>query len=165
MIYIHNKYGFGKDADELYEIFDEIVTRYYKEQVELKRGTRELLEYLSSNGVKMSVATASPMKWVNIALDNCDIRKYFKEILTCEEVGKNKAFPDVFLEAARRMGTSVEGTYVFEDSLTALKTAKKAGFPTVGIYDENNYGAEEAEKIVSAYIGKDASLADAIEKI
>ena len=163
MIFIHAKYGFGKDPDDLYAFFDDIVSDFYRNDVVTKKGTIELLETLKANGVKLGVATASPMPWVNIALDRCDLRKYFSVILSCEEVGKNKAFPDVFIEAARRMGATVSDTVIFEDSLVAIKTAKKSGFFTVGIYDENNYGAKEAEEISDIYIGNGASLCDALE--
>ena len=165
MVYVHAKFGFAKDADELYAIFFDIVTDFYKTKVVPKAGTIKLLDELKANGVHLAVATASPMEWVNIALDNCDLRKYFSVILSCEEVGKNKAFPDVFIETARRLGAEVSETAVFEDSLTALKTAKSAGFHTVGIYDENNYGADEARVLADYYVDGGEPLAKALNVI
>ena len=50
----------------------------------------------------------------------------------------SKDKPDVFLEAARRLGAKPEETAVFEDSLVASTSAKSAGFYVVGIYDENS---------------------------
>lgn len=165
MIYVHAKFGFGKDADDLYAIFFEIVSDFYRTKVVPKAGTIELLETLKAGGVRLAIATASPMEWVNIALDNCNLRKYFSVVLSCEEVGKNKAFPDVFIETAKRLGAEVSETAVFEDSLTALKTAKGAGFHTVGIYDENNYGADEARVLADYYIDDGEPLTKALNVV
>ncbi len=52
----------------------------------------------------------------------------------------------------------MEDTVVFEDSLLAIQTASKAGFPTVGICDPNNFGHEEMQKLATAYIGEGETL-------
>ena len=49
----------------------------------------------------------------------------------------------MFLYALKEMGTKKEKTYVFEDALYALKTAREAGFPTVGVYDLSAEGQRE----------------------
>ena len=51
----------------------------------------------------------------------------------------------IYQEVAKFLGTELEETYVFEDVLYAIETAKKAGFHTVGIYDQ--YSARDTEKI------------------
>lgn len=162
---IHKEFGFGKSADELLDFVMGLCVDYYKEKVELKVGVREFLEYLKASGVKTCLATASPMLFVDIALDRFDIRKCFDSILSCEEVGKNKAFPDVFLEGMRRIGCKLAETWVFEDSLTALETASSVGFKTVGIYDPNNFGTERASQISTKYLEKGASFINLIGKI
>ncbi len=162
---IHKEFGFGESADELFDFVMGLCVDYYKEKVELKAGVEEFLEYLKVLGVKMCLATASPIVFVDIALDKLDIRKYFDSILSCEEVGKNKAFPDVFLEGMRRIGCELSNTWVFEDSLTAIETATAAGFKTVGIYDRNNFGTERVAKIATEYVGADASFRELIGKI
>ena len=58
-------------------------------------------------------------------------------------VGKNE--PDVYLKAAEMIGSAPENTLVFEDALYALKTANRAGFQTVGVYDATS--GEEQEEI------------------
>ncbi|NLL76339.1 MAG: HAD family phosphatase, partial [Clostridiales bacterium] len=53
--------------------------------------------------------------------------------------------PDIYLAAAEYMGTLPKDTWVFEDALHAIKTAKDAGFRTVGVYDAS--GMENLEEI------------------
>jgi HAD superfamily hydrolase (TIGR01509 family) len=69
--------------------------------------------------------------------------QYFEFLMSCEEVGCGKDRPDAFLEAARRLGASPQEIYVYEDSLTALKTAADAGFRTVAVYDPYSGGWDQ----------------------
>ena len=50
-------------------------------------------------------------------------------------MGISKHEPLIYQLAAKSLGTKPEETLVFEDSLYALKTAKNAGFRTIGVYD------------------------------
>ncbi len=61
-------------------------------------------------------------------------RKYLPVLK--EKTSKEK--PEIFLKAAEYMGTNPKETMVFEDALYALKTAKAAGFVTVGVYDKSS---------------------------
>lgn len=63
------------------------------------------------------------------ALERGGVWDLFDVTLTCSEVGQGKHDPAIFEEALRRLGTSRESTWVFEDSLYAVRTAKAAGFP------------------------------------
>ena len=60
---------------------------------------------------------------------------YFAQIFTTGEIGVSKHEPTIYLLAAQALGSAPGETIVFEDSLYALKTAKAAGFYTVGVYD------------------------------
>jgi len=70
--------------------------------------------------------------------------RYFKQIFTCTEIGAGKERPDIYLAAAKALGTHPADTWVFEDALYAIKTAKAAGFYTVGLYDETSRNDQEA---------------------
>ena len=72
-----------------------------------------------------------------------EIAKYFDRIFTCEEAGAGKTKPDIYLQAAEYLGTRPEETLVFEDVIHAVRTAKKAGFQVVGIYDEASKDDQE----------------------
>ena len=50
-------------------------------------------------------------------------------------VGKNKNFPLIYEKALELIGTKKEETFVFEDALYAIQTAKKYNFNVVGIED------------------------------
>ena len=90
-------------------------------------------------------ATSGNREHIEAAFQRLGIGGYFQKIFTSSEVGVGKSNPLIYQEAAKFLGTELEETYVFEDVLYAIQTAKKAGFHTVGIYDQ--YSARDTEKI------------------
>ena len=59
-------------------------------------------------------------------------------IFSCGEVGAGKTRPDIFLKAAETLGSTPEETWVFEDAVHAVRTAKQSGFKVTVIYDESS---------------------------
>ena len=158
MCYLYSIYHIGEDAEKLAEYALEKLGRFYITDVKIKEGAKEFLEYCKEKGVKMCVASASTKEHITETLKHLGIDKYFGEIFSCEEVGKGKEEPDVYLCAIKYLGTEKEETCVFEDSLTAIKTAGKIGIKTVGVYDKYNYGQEEMKKLADEYIDDGETL-------
>ena len=155
---LHERYNIGKDGDELLATADEVCVQFYRNEVELKAGTREFLERARAAGIRMCVATATAKYLVAVAIERLDLAKYFEAVLSCADIGKGKEFPDVFLAAKELLGTSDDETWVFEDSPTALATAKKAGMLTVGIYDDCNPDQNGVMASSDVYIAKGHSV-------
>lgn len=128
--YFQNTYGVEKSVEEIIEGINGIVRDFYLEKVQLLPGVKEFLDYLSLQKVKMVVATVSDKYLIEKALIRCEIRNFFSEILTCEEVGAGKDEPLIYEKALEELGTSKENTIIFEDAPYALETAEKAGFQT-----------------------------------
>lgn len=149
---IHRHYGFGENGKELTDLATALLHDFYENKVLLKPGVREFLEYYYAKGVPMCIASASALDLVLVAAKHCDIEKYFVRILSCSELGMGKDKPDIYLYAASVLGTPVEETCVVEDSLTALRTAKAAGMPTIGIYDQHTPLQEEIAAVSDEYI-------------
>ncbi len=158
MNHLHTQYGIGKSGNDLLCESEKIIVDFYKNEVTLKSGVLEFLEYCSQKQIKMCIASATDMHLLNIAIDRCGIRGYFDNIISCAETGKGKDEPDVYLRALSLLNTSVEETWVFEDSYVAVKTAQKLGIKTVGIYDKNNFDADKIQKTATVYIGEGETL-------
>ena len=94
-----------------------------------------LLAALTARGVKLAAATSSPREHVTRALERLGLLGYFTRLFTTAEVGVSKHEPTIYLLAAEALHAAPAETLVFEDSLYALKTAKAAGFYTIGVYD------------------------------
>ena len=100
-----------------------------------KDGAAALLAALTARGVKLAAATSSPREHVTRALERLGLLGYFTRLFTTAEVGVSKHEPTIYLLAAEALHAAPAETLVFEDSLYALKTAKAAGFYTIGVYD------------------------------
>ena len=133
--YMIERYGLDKTPEEVAEGLSKEMERFYFEEAELKKGARDLLDLLEAMGVPMTVATSTDRYLIEKVFDRLDIARYFKGVLTCPEEDTTKADPLIFMKAAGLMGSEPEDTWVFEDGLYAIKTAKDAGFRTVAVYD------------------------------
>ena len=77
--------------------------------------------------VSMAVASNGHLKNVTATLTATGLLHLFETIVTAEQVPMGKPAPDVFLEAARRIGVSPADCIVFEDSDEGLEAARQAG--------------------------------------
>lgn len=142
--YIKN-YAPDRTVTDIIKSINTLIEDFYFNQVLLKDGVREFLEYLKNRNVKMCVATATDKYMVEKALERNGIREYFSEIFTCTGVGAGKDTPVIYDRALEHLGTPKETTFVFEDALYAIETAKNANYKIVGIYDVSE--PEEPEKV------------------
>lgn len=161
---IHSHYDLGESDEELLALANSIFLDFYANRVELKNGVREFLEYCYANGVKMCIASATAPDLIAVAMQHCDIEKYFLKVFSCGEIGKGKEKPDVFILANHLLGEKQEDTWVFEDSLTAIETASGIGMQTVGIYDRFNFGQNRIKEIASIYIDEGETLLKLIKE-
>ena len=163
MEHIHSKYNIGNSGEELLATANELMINFYSNDVELKKGVSEFLEYCYSKGIKMCIASATDISLIKLAVEHLKIGKYFADILSCAELGKGKDQPDIYIKAMDSLGTSTEETCVFEDSHIAIDTADKIRMKTIGIYDKYNYGQEEMKKIATVYIAEGETLEKLID--
>ena len=158
MKYIYDIYKFGESGTALYEEVNDYTLDFYMNDVEMKKGTAEFLEYLKNIGVKMCVASATEKPFIEKILKKFCIEKYFDGVFSCADIGSSKDKPDIYYIAADFLKMKPSDICVFEDSATAVVTAKAAGFKTVGIYDENNYGHDILKANSDIYINKGESI-------
>ena len=138
---LHDEYGAGSSVDEVYEDMCAHVRDAYEHEVPLMPGAREFLDELAAAGVPMILASSTPVRELRCALAANDLAGYFVDVVSTEDVGgRDKEFPDVYLEAARRLGTPRSSTWVFEDAIYALRCARDAGYRCVGVWDRDDSG-------------------------
>lgn len=135
--FMKREYSIEGTHDEITDAINKTVERRYTHEVPIKDGVRELLSELSEKGIPMCVATATDRYMADAALRRLGIREFFGEIFTSRETGVGKEQPNIYLNAASFLGTEVSETAVFEDSVVAAETAKRAGFIVAGLYDES----------------------------
>lgn len=143
--YLKVQYHLHDDLQKILNDIEKMIQDFYFDEVLPKEGAKELLEFLYQQDVKMVVATSSPRKLVTKALQRTNLIDYMQQIFTTTEIKESKHSSLIYHMAANSLGTKPEETLVFEDSLYALKTAKNAGFKSVGVYDA--YGETNKEEM------------------
>lgn len=142
--FFHDECGMGPSADVLYDELCSYVRGAYEREVHVMPGARALLDELARAGVPMAVASSTPAPEVRHALAAHGLEGYFSHVVSTEDVGgRDKEFPDVYLEALGRLGTERETTWVFEDAPFGARTARRAGFPVVGLINDHDGRREE----------------------
>jgi HAD superfamily hydrolase (TIGR01509 family) len=134
--YMIENYGLKQSVEEVADGINYQMERFYFEEAPLKEGALELVQRMKAAGTKLTVATSTDRYCIEAAFDRLGISDLFDAVLTCGEIGATKSKPDIFYEAVEVMGTQIPDTWVFEDGLYAIKTARAEGFRTVGVYDK-----------------------------
>ena len=151
-VYYREHYGVTLSVKEIVDGVNAMVEQTYRTKVTLKPGIAEYLAWFKENGVRMCVATVTDRYLVEETLERLGVRHYFSEIFTCAEVGFGKDKPVIYQKALEHLETEKRDTYVFEDMLFALNTAKTDGFPTVGVYDRHEVHRDELKELSDYYI-------------
>ncbi len=136
-------------APEIFSVWKQMVYREYANNIPMKRGAVEYLQKLRANEVKLAIATATDNELVKAVLSRHGIFDVFDAIVTVDDVGKGKNYPDIFLLAAQKLAVKPDECLVFEDCLRALIGAKKAGMRVYIVFDESSAFEKDVLKSVS----------------
>ena len=93
-------------------------------------GALELLNKLAAAALPCGVVSSSPHNWVDGWLDKLGLAGYFQTVVCRGDAPQIKPAPDLFLEAATRLGCAAADCLVIEDSLNGLLAAQAAGMRT-----------------------------------
>lgn len=141
------KEWFGEDFDasgffeERMKCFVGLIER----EIPIKKGCIELLEFLKQRGIPMAIATSTPMYITSNNIDKTGIGKYMDAVVTAEAVQNGKPAPDIFLEAAKRIGADPLYTIVCEDSINGIRGAHRAAMKPIMVIDRLAPTDETAE--------------------
>lgn len=158
--FVIEHFGLDENPEDIIEEWKQLAEEGYATKVELKPGAREYLELCRSQGMPLAIATSLQRHLLEPALKNNGILGLFDAICICDELQcGGKSNPAVYLEAARRLGVPAEQCAVFEDVVTAAKSAKQTGAYVVGVYDGHKQQAtEELKATVDLFVQGYADL-------
>ena len=97
-------------------------------------GVKEFVEKMDRLGLKRIIATGnSDLDAVRFVLEKVGLLKYFPDILSIKDVPRGKPFPDVFVEAVKRLGVRRDECVVLEDAINGVEAAKSAGIRCIAL--------------------------------
>jgi HAD superfamily hydrolase (TIGR01509 family) len=141
--YMHNELGLSETPEELGE---EVVRRMearYRERLPLLPGAKEAVERIAARW-PLGLASSSNRPLIDLALEVSALADRFRTTVSSEEVERGKPAPDVYLEAARRLGADPARAAAVEDSHNGILSAVAAGMHVVAIPNRRFPPGEEA---------------------
>jgi HAD superfamily hydrolase (TIGR01509 family) len=130
--YMHDVIGLPEPPEE---INAEVVRRMeaiYRERLPLIPGAVEAVERLAARW-PLGLASSSNRELIDQALEASGLARHFAATVSSEEVARGKPAPDVYLEAARRLGVRADRSAAVEDSENGILSAKAAGMRVLAV--------------------------------
>jgi HAD superfamily hydrolase (TIGR01509 family) len=108
-------------------------------------GALTVLLKLVGEGYRMAVASASRRPHVELVVEKLGIRRLMGAVVCLDDVSRGKPEPDLFLEAARRLGAEPASCLVVEDAVLGVQAARRAGMRAVALPAPDDDGARHLE--------------------
>ena len=132
---LQEHYGPGFDLTVFRGHFSKSVQRQMSERVPMKPGVVELLDFLRDRGLPLAIATSAGRATAERNLGRAGLLDRFDALATRDDVEHPKPAPDLYLEAAKRLGVAPERCVAFEDSSIGIIAAHAAGMRAVMVLD------------------------------
>ncbi|MER7396707.1 HAD family phosphatase [Streptomyces sp. NPDC000151] len=130
---LKKEYGIDAPVAELLAGKNAIYLELAGAQTEVFPEMRAFVEQLHAAGHPVAVASGSSRAAIDAVLKGTDLDTMLSTRVSAEEVGRGKPEPDVFLEAARRLGVAPESCVVLEDAAPGAEAARRAGMRCIAI--------------------------------
>jgi len=131
-VYLRDRLGVDMEPAD---ISDDVVARMlagYRKRLPLIPGAVEAVERMAARW-PLGLASSSNREVIDVVLEQAAIARQFRATVSSEEVARGKPSPDVFLEAARRLGVDPAGCAAIEDSHNGILSARAAGMRVIAL--------------------------------
>lgn len=127
-------------ADFPYEKFCRETSLWFHDQIDqnglpVKKGVRELLDFLKEHDWKVGIASSTRCRSVAEHLERAGLREYFSVIVGGDMVEHSKPQPDIYLIACEKLEASPGQCYAIEDSPNGIRAAYRAGMKPIMVPD------------------------------
>jgi HAD superfamily hydrolase (TIGR01509 family) len=130
--YMHEELGMREPPEEISEAVVQRLEALYRERLPLVPGAVEAVRRIGARW-PLGVASSSNRPLIDLVLELSGLAPLFQATVSSEEVERGKPAPDVYLEAARRLGCDPARCAAIEDSENGIRSATAAGMRVVAI--------------------------------
>jgi len=135
------------DSDRFNAIWDRLTYAQFGAGIPLKPGAVALLGRIDALGLPMALATSSRRAPAQAKLAVADLARWFRKVVTFDDVAQAKPAPDPYLLAAAWLGVAPARCLVFEDSDPGAQAAAAAGCRVVQVRDMHHSHCRHADII------------------
>lgn len=151
--YICEIYDLSFTPSEVHDVWINMIYDGYAKKIKPKDGAIDFLTKLKNMGKTLAIATANAKELTEVCLENNGMTELFEVFTYADEVGEGKSSPKIYFETLKRMEMKSEDCVLFEDILTATKTAQSIGLDVIAVYDSSaKTEAEELKQTADMYI-------------
>jgi len=155
--YMHDVIGLPEPAEEINrEVVERMLARYDDDLPSID-GAVAAVERLAGS-FRLAVASSSNGPLIEAVLESAGIASLFEVTVSSEEVARGKPSPDVYLEAARRLGLAPERCAAVEDSGNGLRAASAAGMRVIAVPNRRYPPPEDALRLADVTLESVADL-------
>jgi HAD superfamily hydrolase (TIGR01509 family) len=141
--FMHDELGVALEPAEISQAVVERLERRYREHLPLLPHAREAVERLAERW-PLAVASSSNRPLIDLVLGLAGLDGAFRATVSSEEVSRGKPAPDVYLEAASRLGADPATCVAVEDSTNGITSAAAAGMHVIAVPRPDYPAAPEA---------------------
>ncbi len=127
------RYGLRASVEELFDATDRRYLELARTGTRAYPEMRKFVELLAADGVPTAVASGSSPAAIEAILAGTGLGAHLRTAVSADEVPRGKPAPDVFLEAARRLGVDPAGCVVVEDAAPGAAAAHAAGMRCIAV--------------------------------
>jgi HAD superfamily hydrolase (TIGR01509 family) len=149
--FLHEELGVPGAPEEISADIVRLMEARYRERLPLIPGAREAVERLAGRW-PLGLASSSNRPLIDAALELSGLDRFFAATVSSEEVARGKPAPDVYLDAARRLGVEPERCAAVEDSHSGIRSAKAAAMRVIAIPNPSYPPDPEALAIADAVL-------------
>ena len=132
---IIEKYWADEDVETIIQELFLISRQKLAVDVPIKKGAVEIIKYLKANNIKIAIASSSPQNLIESNLRVSGLYDYFDVIVSGEQVQNGKPSPDIFLLAAKKIGSNIKNCIVIEDGINGVFAGINSGCNTYMVPD------------------------------
>ena len=131
-LYMHDVVGLAEPPEEISAEVVSRLERLYRERLPLVDGAVEAVRRIGSRW-PLAIASSSNRPLIDLFVELTGTTDLFRATVSSEEVARGKPAPDVYLEAARRLGVDPASCAAIEDSENGIRSAAGAGMRVAAI--------------------------------
>jgi HAD superfamily hydrolase (TIGR01509 family) len=163
--YLHDELGVEQAPDQIGRAVVATMAQGYRDDLPLLPGATAAVQQLAA-AYPLAIASSANRELIELVLALAGLHERFRAYVSSEEVARGKPAPDVYQEAARRLGVDPARCAAVEDSSNGLRSAHAAGMAVIAVPTRAYPPASDALALAQLVVDRvDAVTAEVVAQL